>query len=265
MLGKDHITLSLFTVSVILMPFFLDRTTAGLFILAMVGVGIGSLAPDADSPDAAIFHKKVRGLKGSTRKLIDGWISPFLPIFGFILKFLIYKPSVKIIQFLVKKDKISLQYKVTETHRGILHSGVGLLISFIAFLVYSSILMLIFPQLLSIKAVLVFNIALGIGFFLHLVEDSCTISGVNFSFPMSKNLLFKGKIRTGKFDYGTGIFESCLVVLNVCYFLGLSILEKKTSISTIQMELIVIILVLLSWLTFIKLSGVKRLIGSGKK
>ena len=259
MLGKDHITLSLFTVSAILMPFFLDGTTTGLFILAMIGVGIGSLAPDADSPDAAIFHKNIRGLKGSTRKIINSWIGPFLPIFGFILKFLIYIPSVKIIQFLVKKDKISLQYKVTETHRGILHSASGLIISSIALLVYSSVLMLIFPQLLSTKAVLVFNIAFGIGFFLHLIEDSCTVSGVNFSFPMSKIWLFKGEIRTGKFDRGTGIFESCLVGLNVCYFIGLSILEKKTSISTIQLELIVIILVLLSWLTFIRLSGVKRL------
>jgi len=259
-LGKDHITLSLFTVSVILMPFLLDGTTTGLFILAMIGVGIGSLAPDADSPDAAIFHKKVRGLKGSTRKMINDWISPFLPIFGFIVKFLIYIPSVKIIQFLVKKDKISLQYKVTETHRGILHSVLGLLIAFIALLVYSFILMLIFPQLLSIKAVLVFIIAFGIGFFLHLIEDGCTVSGVNFSFPMSKNWLFKGDIRTGKFDRRTEIFESCLVALNVGYFLGLSLLEDKTSISLIQMELIVITIVLFSWMIFIKLSGVKRLI-----
>ncbi len=192
--------------------------------------------------------------------MINGWISPFLPIFGFIVKFLIYIPSVKIIQFLVKKDKISLQYKVTETHRGILHSVLGLLIASVALLVYSSILMLIFPQLLSIKAVLVFNIAFGIGFFLHLIEDSCTVSGVNFSFPMSKKWLFKGAIRTGKFDRMTGIFESCLVALNVGYFLGLSLLEDKTSISLIQMELIVITIVLFSWMIFIKLSGVKRLI-----
>ena len=260
MLGKDHITLSLFTVSVILMPFLFDGTTAGLFILAMIGVGIGSLAPDADSPDAAIFHKKVRGLKGSTSNLINNWISPFLPIFGFIVKFLIYIPSIKIIQFLVNKDKIALQYKVTETHRGILHSVLGLIIAFIALLIYSTLSMLIFPQLLSIKAVLVFNIAFGIGFFLHLIEDSCTVSGVNFSLPLSKNWLFKGEIRTGKFDRMTGIFESCLIALNIGYFLGLALLEGKTPISFIQMELIVITIVIFSWMIFIKLSGVKRLI-----
>lgn len=254
MLGKNHIILSLFTASAILMPFLFDGTNTGLFILAMIGVGIGSLAPDADSPDAAIFHKKVRGLKGDTRKIIDAWIGPFLPIFGFILKFLIYHPAVKIIQFLVKENKISLHYRVTETHRGILHSILGLLISFMALLIYSSILMLIFPELLSIKALLVFNVAFSIGFFLHLLEDSCTVSGVNFTFPMSKKLLFKGKVRTGKFDYTTGAFESWLGALNVGHFLVLVYLN----INPIQIELIVILIIILSWLIFIRLSGVKR-------
>ena len=253
MLGKNHIILSLFTASAILMPFLFDGTNTGLFILAMIGVGIGSLAPDADSPDAAIFHKKVRGLKGDTRKIIDAWIGPFLPIFGFILKFLIYHPAVKIIQFLVKENKISLHYRVTETHRGILHSILGLLISFMALLIYSSILMLIFPELLSIKALLVFNVAFSIGFFLHLLEDSCTVSGVNFTFPMSKKLLFKGKVRTGKFDYTTGAFESWLGALNVGHFLVLAL-----NINPIQIELIVILIIILSWLIFIRLSGVKR-------
>ena len=46
-------------INVILMPFLLDGTDVGLFVLAMRGVGTGSLAPDADSPDAAIFHTKV--------------------------------------------------------------------------------------------------------------------------------------------------------------------------------------------------------------
>lgn len=254
MLGKNHIILSLFTISAILMPFLLDGTNTGLFILAVIGVGIGSLAPDADSPDAAIFHKKVRGLKGDTRKIINTWIGPFLPIFGFILKFLIYHPAVKIIQFLVKENKISLQYRVTEKHRGILHSILGLLISFMALLIYSSILMLLFPELLSIKALLVFNVAFSIGFFLHLLEDSCTVSGVNFAFPMSKNLLFKGEVRTGKFDYTTGAFERWLVALNVGHFLALAYLK----INPLQIELIVILIIILSWLIFIRLSGVKR-------
>lgn len=258
MLGKNHIVLSLFTVSAILMPFLLDGTNAGLFILAMIGVGIGSLAPDADSPDAAIFHKKVRGLKGDTRKIINTWIGPFLPIFGFILKFLIYHPAVKIIQFLVKENKISLQYRVTETHRGILHSILGLLISFMALLIYSSLLMLLFPELLSIKALLVFNVAFSIGFFLHLLEDSCTVSGVNFTFPMSKNLLFKGEVRTGKFNYTTRAFESWLGALNVGHFFALALSKKNASINPLQVELIVILIIILSWLIFIRLSGMKR-------
>ncbi|HDN65206.1 MAG TPA: metal-dependent hydrolase [Methanosarcinales archaeon] len=258
MLGKDHIILSLFTVSAIFMPFLLDRTNTGLFVLAMIGVGIGSLAPDADSQDAAIFHTKVKGLKGGTRKLIDTCIGPFLPIFGFIQKFLIYLPAVKIIQFLVKENKISLQYRVTETHRGILHSVLGLLISFAALLIYSSILMILFPELLSIKTLLVFNVAFSIGFFLHLLEDSCTVSGVNFTFPMNKKLLFKGEVRTGKIDYSTGAFESWLGALNVGHFLASALSKENASINSIQIELIVILIIIISWLIFIRLSGVKR-------
>lgn len=192
MLGKDHITLSLFTASVIMMH-VLDGNDVGLFLLVIIAVAIGSLAPDVDSPDAAIFHDKVKGLKGNSGKMINNFIGPLLPIFGFVVKYLIYLPSVKIIQFLIKKEKVSFQYKVSEAHRGIFHSFLGAIIVFITIFMYGSILMFIFPDILSIMIVGIFASAFFFGFSLHLLEDSCTVSGINFTFPMSKKCYLKEK------------------------------------------------------------------------
>lgn len=260
MLGKDHITLSLFTFSIILMPFYLSGTHTGLFILALISIGIGSLAPDADSPDAAIFHNNVRGLKGDSKNIINTFIGPFLPAFSFVIKYLIYIPSIKIIQFLVSRDKVSFQYKVTKSHRGILHSFLGLIIVFFAVILYSSILSVIIPESVSLVVILVFAISFCIGFFLHLVEDSCTVSGINYTFPMSKKFVFKGKIKTGQFNYGLMAFETYLVILNVGYFFVLYILEWNLSIGLLIMESAVIILLLISWFIFMKLSNVNRII-----
>jgi hypothetical protein len=76
---------------------------------------------------------------------------------------------------------------------------------------------------------------------------------------MSKKLLFKGEVRTGKFDYTTGAFERWLGALNFGHFLALAFLSKEnTSINPLHIELIVILVIILSWLIFIRLSGVKR-------
>lgn len=262
MLGKDHITLSVFTVSLLIMPFFTDY--ALLFILAVIAAGVGSLAPDSDSPDAAIFHDKIKGLKGNTANILNSLIGPILPIFGFIIKFLIYHPSIKAIQFLTKKDKLSLQYEVTEAHRGILHSNLGLAIAVVFLFIYGIILMLFFPDMLSLQAILIFTFAFSIGFFLHLIEDTCTVTGINFSFPFSKKLYFKGKIRTGKKDKYTkytNSFGGYLGALNVGYFLAPSLAEKHVKLTLLHWELIIIVVVILSWAIFIKISGVKKHIG----
>lgn len=262
MLGKDHITLSVFTVSLILMPLLTMEGWESIFILAVIAAGIGSLAPDADSPDAAIFHKRIRGLKGNTRKLFDGWIGPFLPLFGYTLKYLIFKPSVFIIRFLVNKDKLKFDYEVKEAHRGVLHSNLGIIIAASFLTVYCS-LVLLFLKVFSLNVLAVFIGAFSAGFFLHMVEDACTVSGINFTFPYSKRFLYKGKTRTGKKDKYASItngFGYYLGVLNVGYFIGPSLLEDEgVAITPIELEAGIIILVFLSWLIFVKISGMKRI------
>lgn len=62
-------------------------------LVALVGTAIGSLIPDAGSPNAAIFHTKVSGLRGDIGDVMNS-IGILYPAFGYVTKYLIYKPSV---------------------------------------------------------------------------------------------------------------------------------------------------------------------------
>ncbi len=57
MLGRHHLLISVFTAAFLFIPYFQENME--LTFIMLLGVAVGSLVPDADSPDAAIFHKKV--------------------------------------------------------------------------------------------------------------------------------------------------------------------------------------------------------------
>lgn len=59
MLGRHHALLSAITAAAIFLP--LSSVEPIITILGLAGVIIGSLLPDVDSPDAAIYHPEVRG------------------------------------------------------------------------------------------------------------------------------------------------------------------------------------------------------------
>ena len=118
MLGRDHLLLTIATVSLVLAPLFTLYPTAVL--VALVGTAIGSLIPDADSPDAAIFHTKVSGLRGGIGGVLNS-IGVLYPVFGYVTKYLIYKPSVKFYDAF-----IFTEMNIEERHRGFLHSFLGL-------------------------------------------------------------------------------------------------------------------------------------------
>ena len=60
MLGRHHALLSALTAAAIFLPLLTVRPI--LALLGLAGVTIGSLLPDVDSPDAAIYHTEVRGM-----------------------------------------------------------------------------------------------------------------------------------------------------------------------------------------------------------
>lgn len=259
MLGKDHLLLSVLTLTAITIPVMSLPNLGGIFLLIVMAVGIGSLAPDADSPDAAIFHTKIRGLKGNT-KAIGQFIGPVLPIFGYTLKYLIYKPSVLLLRLLISKDKLSTRYEVKESHRGILHSILGMLIAFVFLNIYGLAIMIALPEVLTLKVIVIFTVAFSVGFLMHLIEDSCTVSGVNYGFPFNRRYLFKGSIRTGKYTRKTEYFTFYLGAATVGNFFAPSVLPNYgIVISTSELILIVSGVVLFGWMVFLKISKVKKI------
>lgn len=187
MLGRHHLSLSVATVALVVFPLFTLYPTAVL--LALAGAAIGSLIPDADSPDAAIFHTEVRGMKKEGFSSLLNAAAALNPVFGYPTKFLIYKPAVKFYDSIVFN-----QYDIAERHRGFLHSFLGLGTMTILTAVY--ILPVLFLlELFWLVGIGVFLAGYLAGAVLHLIEDSCTKSGIQWNFPFQSWKL-RGQIST---------------------------------------------------------------------
>lgn len=187
MLGKHHLLLSLFTASIVAIPYFF--LFPELVLVIIIGVAIGSLVPDADSPDAAIFHEKVKGIKGELGQAINGLIAPLFPIFGYATKYLIYKPAIFIFGRTLLKN-----YNIEERHRGFLHSFLGVAIAAIFTGAYATIILLLL-DMFSFWYFIAFILSYTSGALLHLVEDSATVTGTQFNYPFS-DLRVQGELIT---------------------------------------------------------------------
>jgi inner membrane protein len=191
--GDEHITISLATAAAVLAPWLWSIHPAWL-IAGIFGVFIGALAPDADANDSAIFHTRVPGGRG--KKLV------ILPVFGYGIRYLIYYPiSLPFIALCGERGM--------PRHRGVLHSLIGavLMTALLGFYAW------------AIGAV-VFGIPWDMGFtvfllgFLggavcHLLEDSCTRSGVAWLFPLSDHRT-RGKIVTGSGDLRPTVYAASM-------------------------------------------------------
>jgi membrane-bound metal-dependent hydrolase YbcI (DUF457 family) len=178
MLGRHHLALSVLTLSLLLVPFFGSSTT--LVIIALIGCAVGSLIPDADASDGAIFHNEVRGVHGNVRPIVNT-VALIFPLFGYLTRYGIYKP-------------ITSLFGIDERHRGFLHTIRGILAAAGLTAVYVVIILLILARDLASFALglLVFMSAYIIGAVLHLIEDTMTVSGVQ---PLKR--LIRGRLRTG--------------------------------------------------------------------
>ncbi len=175
MLGKYHVLITLLMV----LPFlkFLSLNF-GLGILVF-GLIIGSLLPDAvDANDSYLFNI-------SSRKLFGRFACFMLRLSGKLTRHIL-KPFSWILKLFFWRLNIS--------HRGIWHSFLGILIISLSWLIITLIFSVYFGN-----PILFFSFGIFLGCFLHLLQDSFTVYGVNWLYPLDFKI--RGKIKTvGKFD-----------------------------------------------------------------
>lgn len=220
MLGRQHISISLFTVLPFVIPFVFIQ--GGFLIFALIflaAVFAGSMIPDADCGGNSILHYKVGFL-------------------DWIMKHIIMKIMVSF--FNNKRVKRRIKLEVDHSHRGILHSPVGVFITsflltfsvFILFFIYQIItidrlgLALLTNILFSKQLFILTALFLGlfIGQILHLMEDSCTKSGINWNFPFGykvrKGMIYTYEKYKGRKDIRPALFSWMFAIISVLTFFG---------------------------------------------
>lgn len=233
--------LSVATVSVILVPYL---QTAENFVFTMfIGAAIGSLIPDIDAPDAAVFHQDIRGLNGDFGEAVNNIVGPILPLFGYTTKFAIYKPAVIILDFFTSDD-----YSFEEKHRTFSHSFLGVFTMTAVTGLYM-IPILIMLELFAPLYLLAFLFAYMIGAFLHMLEDSCTVTGIAWNSPFS-NTKLKGQISTGKDIKKPRYFLYWLGGLAITVFLVSGSSQYNITLPVLSAGSLLILG--LSWLVFVK-------------
>lgn len=240
MLGRHHIALSVFTAAIFLIIFIKNDTM--LIITLLSGVAIGSLVPDADSPDAAIFHQRVKGLKGPAGDIINAIVGMFLPAFGWVTKYLIYHPAIFIFGNTILKN-----YNIKEHHRGFLHSFIGIITATIMIGIY------LLPVLLVLHAftwwrLVLFLIAYLFSAFMHLIEDSCTVTGIQFNYPFS-DVIIHGKLITRP---DQAKIPDMFVVIMGIFAAAHIFLTPLLHLSQLVLAIISIFIIIASWTIFLK-------------
>ncbi len=176
MKGELHVFYTLLSAGILLSP-VVSVSYIPWIIVFLAAVFIGSLAPDADSADSAIMHG-IPGGEGAVR-IFRRHTVLFLPFFGYLIRYLIYFPLSGLVWIITLG-------RVKPKHRGLLHSLFG--VFFMSAIVTACLLVILY--LLSGWHLSnfgpVFGAGLFFGSFMHLVEDSCSKSGVYWIFPFSK-------------------------------------------------------------------------------
>lgn len=239
MLGRQHILLSIETVTPFLIPFiFLGNDSLIQYGFAFfIAVFIGSLTPDADCRGKASIYYKFPLVDKLMKRVIIKIVNLFFKI-----------PKIK--------DKIKEGYEVKEEHRGIMHAPIGILISSFILTIILSIFLIVFTLFNFIFVIVIF-FGLLIGQFLHILEDSTTITGINWKFPFGDKKI-QGEINTwNKEDPRPKIYSFILGAISIILLLGYSFNKINFSLWILYPALLILITLL--WVIFLKIS-----IGSNK-
>lgn len=235
MLGRHHISITTATIVPFLIPLIFQPNIDLVLPMAfLISAFIGSLTPDADCGGKATIYYRFR-------------------VVDWVMKKVIIKPVIFVFQKIVSK-KYTLEYDVKEEHRGIMHSPIGILIS--SFLLTMVVfLFMLFLKMISFWVLLIIFFGMFLGQFMHLLEDSCTISGINWKFPFGTKEL-KGKICTfqkeNKKDIRPVIFQYSLGAISLVLLLGY--VFKMTTIPLWEIYPLIVFAVILMWAIIIFIS-----------
>jgi membrane-bound metal-dependent hydrolase YbcI (DUF457 family) len=188
----------------------LSSTTGGLIFASLVpalpsgwlpplalGLVIGSLAPDADAADAAILHPGMPG-RGPKPRGFSRWILPF---FGYLIRYLVYYPAWAVLRILFGR-------RCGREHRGLLHSLLGVTLTTLLTSAYLALALMLAGGS-GYGLLPPFAAAFLGGSLLHLVQDSCTLTGIRWEYPWSDRAVH-GSIRTGSRDIRSPFFAVLL-------------------------------------------------------
>jgi membrane-bound metal-dependent hydrolase YbcI (DUF457 family) len=197
----------------------------------MIAVMIGSLIPDADcGGNSALFYRF---------NLIDK-----------IMKKVVNRFVIWIFNKEYVKNALKINQLIINEHRGIMHSPMGILISTI-FLTIILTISLIFIQMFNLIFLILIFLGIFIGQFLHLLEDSCTIRGINWKFPLGEKEI-KGKIYPEKVDIRPIIYSYSLGVFS--FLLVIGFVFNKIKFPLFVLYPIIFLIVIFLWVIFLSIS-----------
>jgi inner membrane protein len=220
MLAKDHIQLSILSASLPILfsiiELDLDPNTKFVsLIIIMVGVFIGSLLPDTDLDESKIDHMYNYKINTNKLNIINKiFIRIFTALLG-LFTFFIGKLTKYILNPIVALlFRIILRKPINRNHRGITHSIFGI---FVNCLIMEGLCIVLWKILVTYNNINIslwylscLIIGLFIGEVLHLLEDSCTISGILPFYPLFGGK-FSGNLRTGDTTDHRPIIYACIL------------------------------------------------------
>ncbi|NLA38477.1 MAG: metal-dependent hydrolase [Methanomicrobiales archaeon] len=244
MRGDQHVYISLATVGLLIAP-WLTVLDPVLIAVLLFGIFVGSLAPDADAADAAIFNGRFGRVKGKRGQLVNG-LAVVLPIFGYTIRYLIYYPLSLVFTLILRKS-----YR--HRHRGLLHSlaGVGLT----ALLLSGYLALILAWSGISLALLPAFGAAFLAGCILHLIEDSCTPEGIAWLYPFSRRRLAGRVLTWGSLEVRPTVFAIVLALAAAAMLIAPFVTGAKAE----ELGLLAAGIALLLWILFILACRVRRL------
>lgn len=237
MLGRQHLMLSVVTGLILIIP--IAHILDGFIALVIIGVSIGSLIPDVDASDAAVFHRNINGLNRQMGRLVNGLVGPILPVFGYTTKYMIYKPAVHVFNLFSRK------YSFSEKHRSFSHSFLGVFTLTAVTGLYLTPILVYLPSV-SVFHIFTFLLGYSFGALLHMLQDSCTRTGIVWNAPFSNKRL-KGSLRTGK-DNREPRFMLYVLSAQIPVFIYLAL---ENQIAVVNLSFMVLVSASVTWIVFV--------------